>query len=99
MKMSIEDYLNCSFEITFCIDEDTMETVVFEPGWEDDWLTINHGEHSYDLNLWLDDDDSVMFAVYRLKQDPDNSPDYYTIIESITCSNSCDKSSIRIINC
>ena len=99
MKMSIEDYLKCSFEITFCIDEDTMKTVVFEPGWEDDWLTINHGEHSYDLNLWLDDDDSVMFAVYRLKQDPDNSPDYYTIIDSITCSNSCDKSSIRIINC
>jgi aryl-phospho-beta-D-glucosidase BglC (GH1 family) len=98
MKMSIEDYLNCSFEITLCIDEDTMKTVVFEPEWEDDWLTINHGEYSYDLNLWLDDD-SVMFAVYRLKQDPDNSPDYYTIIDSITCSNSCDKSSIRIINC
>jgi hypothetical protein len=76
-----------------------MKTVVFEPEWEDDWLTINHGEYSYDLNLWLDDDDSVMFAVYRLKQDPDNSPDYYTIIDSITCSNSCDKSSIRIINC
>lgn len=97
--MSIENYLSCSFEITFCIDEDTIKTVVFEPGWEDDWLTINHGDCNYDLNLWLDDDDSVMFAVYRLKQDPDNSPDYYTIIESITCSNSCDKSSIKIINC
>jgi len=67
MKMSIEDYLNCSFEITFCIDEDTMKTVVFKPEWEDDWMTVGHGDHFYDLNLWLDDDDSIRFAVYRLE--------------------------------
>lgn len=100
MKMSIEDYLNCSFEITFCIDEDTMKTVVFKPEWEDDWVTVSHGDHFYDLNLWLDDDDSVRFAVYRLKYDPDNSPDYYTMIDSkVSCSDRCDKSSIKVVNC
>jgi hypothetical protein len=100
MKMSIEDYLSCSFEITFCIDEETMKTVTFEPEWEDDWMTVSHGEFYYDLNLWLDDDDTIRFAVYRLKNDQDNSPDFYTMIDSkVSCSDSCDKLSIKVIKC
>lgn len=100
MKMSIEDYLSCSFEVTFCIDKDTMKTVMFEPEWEDDWMTVSHGEYYYDVNLWLDDNDTIRFGVYKLKSDPDNSPDYLTMIDSkITCSDSCDKASIKVIKC
>lgn len=100
MKMSIEDYLSCSFEITFCIDEETMKTVVIEPEWEDDWVTVSHGEYYYDVNLWLDDDDTLRFGVYKLRSDPDNSPDYLTMIDSkVCCSDSCDKSSIKVIKC
>jgi len=100
MKMSIEDYLSCSFKITFCIDENTMKTVVFEPEWEDDWLTINHGDHCYDLNLWLDDDDSVKFGVYRLKQDPDHSTDGMWVMDSkVVCSNECPNAVIQIVTC
>jgi hypothetical protein len=97
MKMSIEDFLSSTFKIDFCVDEHTRHVAVIEPEWEDDWVTVSVGEYYYDVNLWLDDDDVVRFAVYRLKSDPDNSPDFLTMIDSkVVCSDGCSSAVITV---
>ena len=97
MKMSIEDFLSSSFKIEFCVDEHNRHTVFFEPEWEDDWQTVSFGENFYDVNLWLDEDDTVRFGVYWIKPDPDNSTDGAWVTDSkVVCSNDCTSSVITI---